>query len=337
MGCNGCELYPTLAKVRAVLTGILTTNNAPPGKLTEAIHSLTERGQQEVYLEIETIALELASIAEPDPNPRQSALIAEIEKRVSDLYSCYASQIHRYANRNGNHKGYAYPFEAPKLFAGRVEKIARMPSPTDEENLSKPWLRGFRRLIFVSDMGDALSHQVSFDFLLDEIIKPVSSLQGRRHIWQWVTKQPARMAAFSKWLANQGIEWPDNLVAMTSISGPSNLSRINQLEEVAAKYRGLSVEPLWDAVQLPLKNIHWVIVGGQSGSVIKPFRLEWAEQIRTDCERERVPCFLKQLGRNPTYKGAAVDLQDSHGGDWSEWPPVLKVRQLPAAWQLPAA
>ena len=38
----------------------------------------------------------------------------------------------------------------------------------------KPWLNGLPRLIFVSDMGDALSEAISFQYLLAEVIDVVT-------------------------------------------------------------------------------------------------------------------------------------------------------------------
>jgi protein gp37 len=87
-------------------------------------------------------------------------------------------------------------------------------------------------------------------------------------------------------------------------------------------------------VDLPLEGISWVIAGGQSGKNARPFHLEWAEQIRDDCHRNHVAFFLKQLGRNPTSGEKPIKLLDAHGGDWSEWPDGLRIRELPLDWRL---
>jgi protein gp37 len=190
-------------------------------------------------------------------------------------------------------------------------------------------MNGQPRLIFVSDMGDSLSRSVPFEFLEEEIIKNVSSLKGSRHIWLWLTKQPMRMAQFSQWLTDRGIAWPDNLVAMTSVTSEKTVVRVEHLRKVRCKFHGLSVEPLWSPVELPLDGIDWVIVGGESGAGAKPFELKWARDIIRQCRRADVAPFVKQLGACPRDGGHEIDLRDSHGGDWDEWPEELRVREFP--------
>jgi protein gp37 len=97
--------------------------------------------------------------------------------------------------------------------------------------------------------------------------------------------------------------------------------------------RGLSVEPLWTPVTLPLEGIDWVICGGESGSSAEPFDLEWARDIREQCQQAGVAFFMKQLGRHPRESGMELQLRDAHGGEWDEWPADLRVREMPAALQ----
>lgn len=68
---------------------------------------------------------------------------------------CYAGCDHE---RKGQvNSGFAPMFLLPTLFPERSAKIARLPDLTGTERREKPWLNGMPRLIFVSDMGDALS------------------------------------------------------------------------------------------------------------------------------------------------------------------------------------
>lgn len=91
------------------------------------------------------------------------------------------------------------------------------------------------------------------------------------------------------------------------------------------------------------ERIHWVIVGGESGSKARPMDIWWARSIRDQCQAARVPVFIKQMGRDP-YDGlegceepigaglpesAWLNLKDKKGGDWSEWPEDLRVREYP--------
>lgn len=85
---------------------------------------------------------------------------------------------------------------------------------------------------------------------------------------------------------------------------------------------------------IPLK-LGWVIVGGESGKEARPFAVEWAASVISQC-RNQVPVFHKQLGSNPYTINLDADdgrewlvLRDKKGGDPSEWPPELRVREFP--------
>ena len=97
--------------------------------------------------------------------------------------------------------------------------------------------------------------------------------------------------------------------------------------------RGLSLEPLWEplAHKIDLTGIDWVIVGGESGANanVELFPVEWAIELRDRCREEGVAFFLKQLGRRPSSCGKEFKLSHPHGGDWSEWAPALRVREMP--------
>jgi protein gp37 len=61
--------------------------------------------------------------------------------------------------------------------------------------------------------------------------------------------------------------------------------------------RFLSVEPLLeDLGEINLENIHWVIVGGESGPGARPMEKKWVISIRNECRRAKVPFFFKQWG-----------------------------------------
>lgn len=262
--------------------------------------------------------------------------------------TCYAGQLHRLRSR---HKGFAPNFLTPKLFPGRTAQAAGWGDLTGTDRPDKPWLDGLPRLIFVSDMGDALSEKdaidgedgpvpggaVPLEYLKAEVIDAAGSDRGRRHQWLWLTKRPRRMAAFGQWLAERhGVEWPPNVWAGTSVTGRATLGRVAHLDRVGddRTTRFLSVEPLWEQVSLAgrLDGIRWVIVGGESrqGSPAREFRCDWARRLRDECRNAGVAFFVKQLGSNVTSNGTLLRLTDGHGGDWSEWPADLRLRQMPS-------
>jgi hypothetical protein len=184
-------------------------------------------------------------------------------------------------------------------------------------------------------MGDALSEEIDFSYLKQEIIDVVSSARGQQHIWLWLTKMPKRMADFAEWLKSEHhLDWPDNLVAMTSVTSTKTVVRARQLLKVPARFRGLSIEPLWGDVVLP-PGIDWCIVGGQSGPGAKSFDVAWIESLQEQCRRSGTAFFVKQLGAKPMSGGKPIDLKHEHGGDWNEWPVAYRIREMPAGfWKL---
>lgn len=91
--------------------------------------------------------------------------------------------------------------------------------------------------------------------------------------------------------------------------------------------------------------INWVIAGGESGHDARPCNVEWIRSIQDQCRAASVPFFVKQLGAFPIDAGsdgvspenvAALpeyfrvrSVKDKKGGDWSEWPEDLRVREMP--------
>lgn len=259
--------------------------------------------------------------------------------------SCYAGFLHERAK--GTNVGFASRFEEPMRRTGVMAAAARASDLRGRRRWDKPWLDGMPRLWFVSDMGDALSKGIEFDFLRSEIVDVVRSNAGRRHQWLWLTKQPPRMAEFSAWLLERGVRWPPNLWAGTSITEPRYVDRIGELRRVGTEetVRFLSVEPQHHPISLEgrLDGIDLVIVGGESGPTkqgglkleqyeetkARPLDLAWARALRSQCRRAKVAFFMKQLGSAPIENGVPVTLKDHHGGEWKEWPSDLRVREMP--------
>lgn len=260
--------------------------------------------------------------------------------------SCYAGMLHE---RGGGRKpGHAVLFEEPMVFPGRMEKAARLSDLRGKSRADKPWLDGMPRGVFVSDMGDALSRGVPFDYIYEEIIKTVLSPQGARHVWLWLTKQPRRMLEFSRQFG--GRRWPSNLWPGTSVTCMDSIERLKRIEYLceigdSTTTRFLSVEPQHGVIDLSgrLDGLSWVIQGGESegqntvpGTQLyttlgaRPFQLGWARSMRDTCADGGVAYFLKQLGRRPMDGAVRLKLRDRHGGDWREWPEDLRVRQVPS-------
>lgn len=331
MGCDGCELWPTnlVLKIRMVKELRAQFPLADPTHLRNIVEQamgddvatiLWKRKEAIIW----TIVEALWDGTKGGASKRR--VIKKVLIAFKEAFKCYAGRLHFV---RGGRKGYAPIFEQVTEFPGRVLAVSKASDLQGQRRADKSWLNGARRLIFVSDMGDALSDGISNEYLLKEIIEVVSSPAGSRHIWLWLTKRPKKMADFSEWLVKKGINWPDNLVAMTSVTSSATLARIDRLKEVKARYKGLSVEPLWGPIIPNLDGIDWCIVGGESGPSAQPFDLDWARTLRTQCSRSGTAFFVKQLGAAPVENGKPLDLIDGHGGDWNEWPVDLQLRAIP--------
>ena len=266
---------------------------------------------------------------------------------------CYAGKIHE---RFSPSKAYPGPFEQIDLHPGRMAKAAKWPDLRGTKRPDKPWLDGLPRVIFVGDMSDLFSKDVPFDYIRDEVIENIRSKDGSRHLWMILTKQPKRLAKFARWLADQGIAWPTNIMSGTSITSNAVKARILDLMGVPGKLF-LSVEPLIEEISLvdiPWNGWRWnvlngdasyfgvsngpdncanhvslVIVGGESGKEARPFDVAWARKLRDECQRYGPSYFCKQIGSHPIEGGKRIPGRHVKGGDWNEWPADLRVRQFP--------
>lgn len=268
-------------------------------------------------------------------NPTMGCEGCELWNPQTGVRRCYAGVLH--ARFGKATKGYSPTFDELTFWPGRMAEAARWPNLTDRVRPTKPWLGGAPRLVFVSDMSDALSEAVSFDFLESEVITVVTSTAGRQHRWLWLTKRPERMARLSEHLRAMGTDWPTNLWVGTSITTQATTARIRSLLRVGSDdtTRFLSVEPQHEQLDLTpwLPSLDWVIQGGESGRCARPFHVEWAVALLSQCLSAGVSYFLKQLGANVFRDGRQLTLADGHGGDWAEWPQGVKVREIPEVEQ----
>jgi protein gp37 len=173
-----------------------------------------------------------------------------------------------------------------------------------------------------------------------------------QHIFQILTKRPERITDCLP--PDWGSGWK-NVWLGTSVGSNESANRIEILLRVPSLTRFASLEPLhfpvnldnalWiygDSIRAPRigwnhfdknKNtgLDWVIVGGESGNEngkyrYRPCRLEWIEDIIFQCKENNIPVFVKQLG---THLAKELQLKDRHGGEISEWPLHLQIREFP--------
>ena len=143
--------------------------------------------------------------------------------------------------------------------------------------------------IFVNSMSDLFHNDVPLEY-----IQRVFTTMRRAHWHQFqiLTKRSGRLLAVT-----EKIDWPPNVWMGVSVESAEYKSRIDHLRKTGAAVKFLSLEPLiGDLGELNLKNIDWVIVGGESGPGARPMQPEWVRNIKHQCERSRVPFFFKQWG-----------------------------------------
>ncbi len=165
------------------------------------------------------------------------------------------------------------------------------------------------KMIFVNSMSDLFHESVPLPFiqLVFEVIG-----EAHWHTFQVLTKRAKRLGE----VANQ-LHWPPNLWMGVSVESPRYRPRIHLLRQVPASVRFLSLEPLLSPLpRLPLKGIHWVIVGGESGPGARPMDVAWVRKIRDQCFERDVPFFFKQWGG--VWKSRAGRILD--GRTWDEMP-----------------
>jgi protein gp37 len=165
--------------------------------------------------------------------------------------------------------------------------------------------------IFVNSMSDLFHKDVPADFIQKVF---ATMRQATWHRFQILTKRADRLAELSP-----TIDWPANVWMGVSVESADYTWRIDRLRETGAAVRFLSIEPLLGPIpRLDLRNIHWAIVGGESGPGARPMHEEWVLDIRDQCQRAKVPFFFKQWG-GVNKKKAGREL---HGRTWDEMPAI---------------
>ena len=155
-------------------------------------------------------------------------------------------------------------------------------------------------------------------------------------------------------------------VSAEPLLGPINFDSTHGSDPCSSNFlSGIEGERIYDGEKCALD---WVVVGGESGPrKVRGFNLEWARSVIGQCKEAGVPVFVKQLGRYPyevAYPAEVTDAEahrwmrdqwthvvsesgeqwnrdwgrrtDPKGGDPSEWPEDLRVREFPPAKELEA-
>lgn len=128
--------------------------------------------------------------------------------------------------------------------------------------------------------------------------------------WLLLTKRPENVMRMvpDHWQKN----FPKNVWMGTSVENQEMMDeRLPLLAKIPAQIKFLSCEPLLEKVSF-MGNVdvklhdegvttktpfHWVIVGGESGSKKRPFDIQWARELKQQCDVTGVAFFFKQIDK----------------------------------------
>lgn len=165
------------------------------------------------------------------------------------------------------------------------------------------------QVIFVNSMSDLFHKNVPLSFILN-VFETMN--KAHWHIFQVLTKRSDRLLELNKYLP-----WSKNIWMGVSVENQDYTFRIDDLKKTDAQTKFLSIEPLLGPIKnLSLKNIDWVIVGGESGPKARPMSEEWVVDIKEKCIKQSVPFFFKQWGGVQKKKNG----RELEGKTWDQMP-----------------
>jgi protein gp37 len=205
-----------------------------------------------------------------------------------------------------------YAARMSKRLAGRCGYPANDPFrvTVHKDKMDEPlrWRKPCR--VFVCSMGD-LFHDDVPDTIIASVFAVMAS--ARRHMFQLLTKRPARLRAFMRgWLRDgRRIEPLANIwLGVTAEDQQRADERIPDLLATPAAVRFVSVEPMLGLVDLtkwilrndsaadgaatPSGRLQWVICGAETGPGARPMDNQWAADLCRQCQEADVPFFFKK-------------------------------------------
>jgi len=177
--------------------------------------------------------------------------------------------------------------------------------------------------------------------------------------YEWLWSKGRGFGVTARWPAQNKSIW----LGVSAEDQKTADERIPLLLDTPAAVRWVSAEPLLGPVDLEAvkvgcahnslycacsapcehSKLDWVVVGGESGPGARPCDITWLRSIVHQCKAASVPVFVKQLGAgkrenmltrlqpvsSPGMQAGYVSYRDSKGGDMTEWPEDLRVREYP--------
>ncbi|MFA6151020.1 MAG: phage Gp37/Gp68 family protein [Chitinophagaceae bacterium] len=184
---------------------------------------------------------------------------------------------------------------------GQLKYVDGFEVKVHPEELYRPYTWKKPQVVFVNSMSDLFHDNVPFSFIA-EVFRVMG--ENPRHIFQVLTKRSERLKEL-----NEKLEWAPNIWMGVSVENEAVLSRVSDLAETGAAIKFLSCEPLIGPLpNLDLKEIGWVIAGGESARKPRPMYASWVRELRDKCAENDVPFFFKQWGgTNKKKAGRLLD------------------------------
>jgi len=199
-----------------------------------------------------------------------------------------------------------------RLKAMRVEKYKdNFAVRIHPKELKTPFTWKKPKIVFVNSMSDLFHEEVPLSFIR-KVFKVMKD--NPQHVFQVLTKRADRLLELDKEL-----KWTHNIWMGVSVEDNKVIERIDLLSQSGARTKFLSLEPLLGPLpNLNLKNIDWVIVGGESGHNPRPMNADWVINIQEQCQEKDVAFFFKQWGgKNKKKNGRMLN-----GKTYDEMPEI---------------
>lgn len=188
------------------------------------------------------------------------------------------------------------------------------------DRLEQPLSRKKPTVYFVNSMSD-LFHEDIPDRFLNRVFSVIE--RTPHHTYQILTKRSERMRHYFSRRAIVANVWLGVSVEDRHYGVP----RIDDLRAVNASVRFISAEPLLeDLGTINLAEIHWMIVGGESGPKARPMKAEWVENIHRRCQHSGTAFFFKQWGgwgADGQRRAKKANGRTFNGRTWDEMPSIL--------------
>lgn len=167
---------------------------------------------------------------------------------------------------------------------------------TSEQNWNNPrrWNRkaaqtGYRPRVFCASLADVFDNEVDQAW--------------RDDLWQLVRETPLlRWIFLTKRIGNAAkmlpTDWPfPNAGLMSTIVTQAEWDRDwPKLERTPAAWRGVSIEPTLERIDIGAARPDWIITGGESGPGFRPLDMDAVRFLRDQCARAGIAYHHKQNG-----------------------------------------